>query len=149
MPTALHAWDDYDNSPSRTKTVTTDSVIDDDDACTMEHIVGTGRDVMTTETSTSGKRTRTRTTDSLNGTATGTSTAQYKYQDFTKTEHITTAQNWTDIRDEVKHIFRTSRGLSLVDERHDDENFHQYTRTTVSNGGDPEVSVERSKLQCN
>jgi hypothetical protein len=150
MPTAASAWDDHDNNnPTRTKQVTNDFPINDDSQCTGDHVTGTGRDVFTEETTTSGKQTRTRTSDSLNGTGTGSpSTAQYKLSDFTKTEHITPAKNWTDIRDEVKHLIRTSRGVLPKDEKHDDEFYHQYTRTTVSNGGDPEVSVERTRLQC-
>jgi hypothetical protein len=150
MPTAASAWDDHDsNNTTRTKQVQQDVPWSDHSVCTDDDVQGTGHEVFTEEMTTSGngKTTKYKTSDSLNGSGVGTpSLAQYKLQDFTQNEMITTAKNFTQTRDERKHLIRTSWGY-LPSNKHDDEFLHEYSRMTVTNG-EPTFSVDKTRVEC-
>lgn len=150
MPTAASAWDDHDNNnTTRTKQVNQDVVWNDASVCTGDYVEGTGREVITVETTTSsnGKTMRFRSTHSLNGTGVGApSGARYQLQDLAKDETITTARTFTETRDERKHLIRTSWGY-LPSNKHDDEFLHQYSRMTVKDG-EPTFSVDKTTVEC-
>jgi len=150
MPTAASAWDDNDsNNTTRTKQVQQDVPWNDHSVCTDDEVTGTGREVFTEEMTTSGngKTTRYRTTDSLNGTGIGApSGARYQLQDLTKNETITTARTFTQIRDQRKHLIRTSWGY-LPSNKHDDEFLHEYSRMTVKDG-EPTFTVDKTSVEC-
>jgi hypothetical protein len=143
MPTVAHAQD-----VTRTKQVTQDVPFHDTSICTNDEVDGFAHVVFTEETTTSTGTTRFRTSNHENGKGTGTpSSAQYQLQDVTQQETITTtANNFTDTREERKHLIRTTAG-TLPANLKDDEFIRQFIRTTVTNG-EPSVTVEKTRIEC-
>ena len=146
MPTVAHAQD----TVTKTKQVTQDFQFTDFSMCTEEFIDGFAHVVFTLETttSTSTRKTRFRTSNNENGKGTGaTSGAQYQFSEFSQHQTIsTTAKDFTDLFQEIKHLIRTSRG-SLPANLKDDEFLRQFTRMTVTNG-EPTVTVEKTRMEC-
>jgi hypothetical protein len=142
MPTVAHAQE-----MTRTKQITQDKPFHDASVCTGENIDGFAHAVFTEETTTSGTMTKFRTSNNENGKGTGASSgAQYQFQDFAQQQTITTARNFTDLRQETKHLIRTSRGL-LPENLKDDEFLRQFIRMVVTNG-EPNVTIDQTRIEC-